>query len=561
MRKLSGDSVKKVTQMFVTAWDEANEWRSKWMDISQYLCPERGIFDSTPNKAYAVDHQKIIDSTGDDALRTMAAGFASGMSNPSMPWFKIFLADKELMEYKPVKLWLEDTTERMYSVLSRSNYYGSCVQVYKETGAFGTGAMYIEEDYETVIRCRTFTVGEYAIVLDSKNRLAGFATKRYMTASQLVEEYGKENVSPEVLRVYEDGREIYILVCNLIKKNDSRIPGFKDARNKSFISIHWEDGKLDQGELRVSGYDEFPTMCPRWETRNSSATYGIGPGWKALGDIKQLQKQHVQKLLAADKVNNPPTQRDANVDGESSFLPGGETFYSGTVPNGGVRAAYQINPDLNSMRLDIQETQGRIKNQFFYNLFLMFQGETGSATATEIMKKFQEKVQVLGPVYESFTDEFHDLALARVFAIMSRTGQIAEPPEELENKEFKFEYTSILAQALKMEGLTGVEQFSAFALDFIQAFPEAADVINADEVIKGHGEKIGLPVKMIRDENETMAIRQKRLQQQQYAQQQEQINQTIAGAKTMSETPMGNTTALDAVASGDMTISGIGGAQ
>ena len=559
MQKLDKATSTKITKRFSGMWSEADQWRSKWQSISEYLCPERGIFDNDPNKAFAVDNQKIIDSTGDDALRTLAAGLASGMSSPSRPWFRISISDKELSKYKPVKLWMEDTTNRMYSVLDRSNFYGSCVQIYEETGAFGTGAMYIGEDYETVIRCRTFTVGEYVIGLDSTNRVNAFGRKIYMTVFNMIEEFGEANVSPEVLNMYKNNEDKNILLCNLIDKNSGRIPGLKDSSNMPYRSIWWEDGKLSQYQLRVSGFEEFPVMVPRWKVRNTSAIYGVSPGWKAIGDIRMLQKQHVQKILASDLVNNPPTQRDANVDGETSFLPGSENFYSGTVPNGGVRAAYQINPDLNSMRLDIQETQQRIKRQFFYDLFLMFQNDTRTGvTATEIIKKFQEKAQVLGPALESFTDDFLDPSLARVYGIMARTGQVAEPPEELAGVNFKFEYTSILAQAQKSEGVAAVEQFSQFALGMMQAFPESGDVVDPDEVIKGVGEKLGVPVSMVRDENEVAAIRQQRAKQQQAAADQERINQTIAGAKTMSDTPMGNTTALDAVVNGEATIPGIG---
>lgn len=559
MKKLSQEKASQLSKRFEYIWSEANQWRTQWQDISQYLCPERGIFDSNPNKATSVDHQKIIDSTGDDALRTMAAGLASGMSSPSRPWFKIALSDKELQKQKPVKLWLEDSEQRMYAVLDRSNFYGSCVQVYEEAGGFGTGSMTIVEDYETVIRCRTFTIGEYALGLDKNNRICTFGRKVYKTISQMVEEFGKDNVSPEVLTAYEQNNDYWVLACGMIEKNDDRMPGLKDAQNMEYRSIWWEDGKLAQSQLSISGYNEFPVMCPRWKTRNSSAVYGIGPGAKALGDIKMLQKQHVKKLLAVDKIIDPPTQRDANVEGETSFTPGGETFVSQSVPNGGVRPAYQIAINLNDIRLDIQETQNRIKRQFFYDLFLMFQNNDNRITATEAIKKFQEKAQVLGPALESFTDDFLDPALARVFAIMSRTGQIAEPPQELMGQDFKFEYTSILAQALKSESVASIEQFSQFAIGFTQAFPESRDVINADESLKIIGDKMGVPVGMLRDDAEIAAIREQRQQQEAYAQQQENINQTVDAAHKMSQTPLGNTTALNAVASGEATIPGVGG--
>jgi hypothetical protein len=559
MKTLNAEKSALMLKRFENIWAEANQWRTHWMDISQYLCPERGIFDSTPNKTTSVDYQKIIDSTGDDALRTMAAGLASGMSSPGRPWFKMALTNKEMQKSKQVKLWLEDTEQRMYAVLDRSNFYGSCVQVYEETGAFGTGAMSIVEDIETVIRCRTFTVGEYGIGLDETNRIKSFARKVYKTVSQLVNEFGKDNVSPDVLRAYERSEDFWVLCCGLIEPNDDRLPGLVDSKNMPFRSVWWEDGKLKQGELSVSGYNEFPNMCPRWKTRNSSAVYGIGPGAKALGDIKMLQKQHVKKLYAVDKIVDPPTIRDANVDGETSFLPSGETFVSQTVSNGGVRPAYQIAINLNDVRLDIQETQNRIKRQFFYDLFLMFQNNDTRITATEAIKKFQEKAQVLGPALESFTDDFLDPALARVFSIMSRTGQIAEPPQELMNQDFKFEYTSILAQALKSEAVSSIEQFAQFAIAFAHSFPESGDVINTDESLKIIGDKMGIPVGMLRDDEEIAAIRGQRQQQTAYAQQQENINQTVDAAHKMSQTSLGNTTALNAVAGGEVTIPGVGG--
>jgi Bacteriophage head to tail connecting protein len=78
--------------------------------------------------------------------------------------------------------------------------------------------------------------------------------------------------------------------------------------------------------LRVSGYQDFAAMCPRWDVVGTD-TYGSGPGWVALGDAQQLQLQERRKLEAIDKQVKPPMVGPPSLRNEpASLLPGGVTY-------------------------------------------------------------------------------------------------------------------------------------------------------------------------------------------------------------------------------------------
>ncbi len=175
-----------------TAWNELDEngWRTRWTDISENMAPARGRFlKEQSDQRQANDGSKktgkIINGTVVDAIRIIAAGLQGGLTSPSRPWFVPTIDDKDLLEFKPVQIYLEELKRRMLAILARSNFYASTHNVYSELPSFGTGCMLLEEDFQTVLRCRFFTIGEYTLGLDGSYRPDKMYRKFYMSAWQL----------------------------------------------------------------------------------------------------------------------------------------------------------------------------------------------------------------------------------------------------------------------------------------------------------------------------------------------------------------------------------------
>src|SRR3990167_423711 len=493
---------------------EGSTWTATWKDLSTYVYPTKGFFyQATPNQGSKIDHKTLIDEEASLAVDTFSSGMTSGFTSPSRPWFELFLDDPYLMEFAPVKYWLDDVRNIMLDIFQRSNTYTVLTSMYKELAIFSTACTYIEEDFKNVIHLRPYTAGEYYLGCDQKGRVNAFYRRFWMTAGQMVKEFGRENVSPKVQAQYQlNTPDAWNIVNHLIEENDDRIPFLKDYRNMPYRSAYWEDGIQDDDFLRIGGYEEFPLLTPRWDTTTTSDAYGKGgPGWKALGSVKELQKKVKNLLIALDKKTNPPLQADASVIGEVNTLPGGITRFSAQLPNAGVRPTYQVDLDIANLDLSIEKTKAKIRKFFFSDLFLMMieaERQGRQVTATEVMEKQSEKLSILGPLLERWQrDDFIKALIERTFNIGMRAGVFPEPPAELQGIELKIRYTSILAQAQRITGINAIDQWVGSVLAVAEANPNIIDNINFDALAKEKAEMLGVPAKIINSPETIAAIR------------------------------------------------------
>src|ERR1035437_2660128 len=349
-------------------------WRPAWMEMTKYIDQLRGIFDSTPSKrAQLPDFQTIIDNHATWAANVLASGLMSGMTSPSMPWLRITLDNLKEIQTPAIRQWLDQVQDMIYQVLDKSNIYGSLHHCYKEL-PWGTGCFALLDDFDDIVRTQSYTIGEYYLNIDNKGRVNSFAREFWMSTGAMVGEFGYDNCSPVVRNNFDYNKpDIWMKIRHLIEPNKTRLPMMSDFQNMPFRSVYWDNADHSGVFLGLRGFKRFPIIAPRWETITTDSIYGKGPGWQALGDIKQLQKTVLDKLLAQEKLHNPPVQKDASVEGQVWTIPGGVTSSNATnVPNAGVRATYQIqNAQLESFMNLINDIKQAINKAFYVDLFQM----------------------------------------------------------------------------------------------------------------------------------------------------------------------------------------------
>ncbi|WP_428075527.1 portal protein [Candidatus Avelusimicrobium luingense] len=451
--------------------NEQSSWLPVWKELGAYLAPTRGFFDGQlPNQGRRIDHKMLLDSAPCLSVEVLCAGMMSGLTSPSRSWFDLSLAPEEMMDLPGAREWIFDVKKRLEEVFAKSNVYGVLHGFYEEIAVFGTAAFLVEEDKDKGIYCRPFTIGEYCLGTDEKGRTNRFGREFFLTAEQLIEKFGAENVPAQICALPAEQQSAkYYKVFHLITPNTHHSPLLRDHHHMAFTSVYFlEDGHI----LRRGGYKEFPVIAARWEVKNASDVYGKGPGWKCLGDVKMLQKMQKTKLVALDKSTNPPVMVSANVQGEVNLLPGGVTRYNGTG-DGAVRPAYQVQPDLNSLDAAIESVRATIRSQFFADVFLALsaQNYTGM-TATEVAERHQEKMLVLGPVLERLKNELLDPLIDRAFNLLVRQGLLPTPPQSIQGMPIKVEYVSMIAQAQKAAGLSSLVQGLNYAASVAAAQPE-----------------------------------------------------------------------------------------
>lgn len=502
--------------------NERSSFLTHWRDLSDFLSPRRSRFFPGDTNKGDKRNSKILDSTQVQALNVMVAGMTSGITSPARPWFKLTTPDPALADVESVKGYLYTVEERMRTMFIRSNLYSVLPELYSDTGAFGTGCMLVEEDFETGIRCYSFPIGEYMIDNDDKGKVCVFVRRFQMTVRQIVKKFkvGDDwsNISSSVKNAWDKNqRGQWVEVCHIILPNDEYEAG--KIGSKKYISCYYENGTPDtiggneDKMLRESGYDYFPVLVARWK-RAGNDVYGTNcPGMTALGDIKQLQDVEKSALRALKKMVDPPMVAPVSMKNHKLSIMAGEVSYVADREAGDkFRPAHETN--INHAYLENKQAQvrERINKDFYVDLFLMMaQSDRRDITATEIAERREEKMLTLGPVLENL-NEMLDQLIDIAFEILVRQRLLPEPPAELQGVNLKVEYVSIMAQAQKLVSISGYERFTGYLLQLAQANPTVLDAVDADKLVADFSEITGLPPGIIKTADAIAAVRDQRNQ-------------------------------------------------
>ena len=503
-------------------WNERSSWISHYREISDYILPRSGRFFEQDRNRGEKKHNNIYDSTGTRALRVLAAGMMSGMTSPARPWFRLAIADSDLMEYEPVKLWLNDNAKLMREIFARSNTYRALHMIYEELGSFGTAASFMRPDFNDVLRHYTMTAGEYAISSSNRGEVDTIYREVPMTVAQVVQEFGLDKVSKAVKDQYErNNLDQWITIIHAIepRKANERDVSKRDSKNMPFKSCYFELAGNGDEMLSESGFNYFPVLVPRWSVSGGDI-YGNSPAMEALGDIRQLQHEQLRKAQGIDFQTKPPLQMPVTMKGsEYDTLPGGIAWYDPSSPNGGIKSQFEVNLNLQHLLADIQDVRERINGTFYADLFMMMANDTRSGiTATEVAERHEEKLLMLGPVLERLHNEMLSPMIENTFQMMVEAGIVPTPPKELQGMDMNIEFVSTLAQAQRAIGVGSIDRLLGTVGNMAAMKPEVLDKLNADQIVDTYADMLGVDPNLIVGDENVAIIRQQRADQQQKAQ-------------------------------------------
>jgi len=504
---------------------ERATWLTDYRDLVDYVAPLSGRFFYTDaNKGNKVQRQKkVFDTTAKRSLNVLAAGLMAGMTSPARPWFRLGLADKQLMEQHEVKEWLQVVTDTMREVFARSNTYRALHQVYLELGAFGTACSVLMPDFENIIHHFPLTVGEYCFATNDKGIVDTMYREFNMTVGQIVSQFGRENASLATQRLYDQGNyDQWVLVQHVIEPRTGRDITKKDSLNMKFKSCYYEQGgQSDPNKmLGESGFKRFPALAARWAVTGNDV-YGTGPGHDALPDIRQLQHEQLRKGQAIDYQTNPPLQVPATLkEAGVNRLPGGVQYVDNVGGDNAIKTMFDVQLDLRALQESIVDVRSRIKANFYEDLFLMLANDTRSGiTATEVAERHEEKLLMLGPVLERLHNELLDPLIDATFERIMDAGILPPPPQAMRGREVNIEYVSMLAQAQRAVGLASFDRAIATvgALAGAKQDQSVWDILDTDKLMEEYNDALGVPARIVRGPDQIAEIRAARAQEAQAA--------------------------------------------
>ena len=509
-----------------------------WRELANYYLPTRYVWLQSDNENRRAENAKnryILDSTGTRAVRTLASGMMNAITSPSRPWMRLKIAGLPEISNE-VARWQEEVARRMLAVMAESNFYSSMATLYLDLSTFGSAASLIYEDDDNVIHCYNPALGEYYFGQSHRFTVDTFAREIQLSAKQMVNQFGKENVSEQIAAAAANGGATALKlhrVAHLIE------PGRQDT-NFAYTETYWEPSQVSRGKvLKRQGFNELLGVFARWEVTGNDS-YGTSPAMDALADVIQLQHETKRKAQGIDKVINPPIVADVQLQHRpTALLPNGITYVSGQN-NVGAKPLYQIQPPLQEMTEDIREVQMRIRETLHNDLFRMISQLDTVRSATEIDARREEKLVLLGSVLDRFEKEALSPAINRIYSIMERRGLLPDPPAELEEGyPIEIEYISILSTAQRAVSAAPTERWLQLIGNIAPIAPEAVTIPDWEALIRNYGEAIGVEARDVKSRERLAAEREAAQQKQAQAEALEAGAVAVDAAQQLSATDVG----------------------
>lgn len=575
--------------------NEMQEHLPKWRLLSRFIAPKRLKEDGSPRIDGARKTKDIIRNTAGRSLRTFVSGMMDGATPRDRSWFNQVSSDPRKMQIPKVKSFLKQSEMIIQSHLQVSNFYRALMLAYKDVGIFSNAAFAQLPHPRFGFYFYPYTIGTYAFSCDLMGNTNMFTRTTTITVREVVQNFAKLNdagqiqwdtIPKAIKSLYETRRFLdEVEIAQVIVPNPNYNPVFAkksinplDMKFQSYTYVLSIGGPMagvnyqgqsgfrqqqrtsgsvsekDPQYLKISGYNYFPVITPRWEVE-PEGNYGVdGPGEMAIDDIMTLQEQEKLRMEGSYKLVRPPMVGHAALRRyQSSILAGGITYLDDRSMEMGFKPAFQVGPALADLVANQAEVEFAIQSAFFEDVFKMIsRNETKShVSVAEINERSAEKMAVLAPILGQWDFDLSSKVINNSMDILTEQGRMPERPAELEGADIRPEYTSILAQAAKSSQVNTRERYANFVSSYAQAMgdPSLASLANHEKFLRGYADDIGVNPDELATPEEFKELREGIQQRQAEERQIALAQQRAESAQKMSQTPLNNGSLLDTIAS------------
>ena len=502
-------------------------------DVRNFLRPDGEGFVSTTTPG-AKNRRDILDNSGEDASEILAAGLTSMLTNPFSKWLGMRARDDRLNDREDMVLYLEEQVRRLYGIFNNpsTGHQPNMHELYLDLPDYGTGCMYIAERPGNLPLFQTRSMNEIYYTENNEGRVDMVDRRWTWTARQAFQQF-REKAGEKVVEAAQDVKKMDrpFEFLHATYPNTEGDPRRRDIANMPFVS-RWIN-VTEKHDIKLSGFPEFPYLTPRWSKRPSEV-YGRGPGMRALGDVKMLQRVMRATIRGAEKTIDPPlVMPDDGIMSPITMAPSGMNFARWDLMRGGRNP---IQPILTGGKPDFgEEFMEGIRDRIrvhYYNHLLQFPKDP-RMTATQFIDVAEETMRLLGPVVGRQQTEVLQPKIERTWGIAMRAGILQPLPTELEEEGIQVEFVSPIAKAQRLSEARGIAQTMEVMRPFADLDSTVLDNQDADKTYRHVADLFGQPKELLRTTDQVIEIRSQREEARQRVEQKQDLVDAADAASKM----------------------------
>ena len=486
----TSDKANAILEKYKEAVAVKDHWRDKFEEAYEYCLPNReSFYDESPGQKRT---DKIFDETAVVGVQEFASRLQSGIV-PTFARWADFQAGVEIPEEQKseVNLQLDKITEYVFEILQNSNFNQEVHEAFMDL-AVGTGCMLVEEgDAVNPVKFTAVPLPKVCLLNGPDGKIDTVYRTRKVKPEHIRVLYPKA-IIPENFNLLQQKKELTII--------EAVYKIYQDNVEKYKYCVVLDNPKAVIFEEEYEGEGSNPYLVFRWN-KASGEVYGRGPIFNAMGAIKtcnltvELILQNAQMSVSGvytyedDGVINP--DNIALVPG--SLIP--------VAPGSRGLSAIQSASNFDVAQLVLNDMRANIKKALYMEA--LGRPEGTPMTATEVSERMADLSRQIGSSFGRLQSEFIHPLLKRIIRILSKQGRIELP--KVNGREVKIGARSPLAQAQHMQDVSDVNRFNEIIAGTFG--PQMINVIvNQNETAKYLAQKMNLPEKLIRDEEEQKQI-------------------------------------------------------
>ena len=482
----SSDKASAILKKYKEAQNIKDYWKDKFEEAYEYCLPNReSFYDESPGQKRS---DKIFDETAVVGVQEFASRLQAGIT-PTFARWADFQAGSEIpTEQKSIiNLELDKITDYVFQVLQQSNFNQEIHEAFMDL-AIGTGVILVEEgDAVNPIKFTSVPLTRVCLNNGPDGKIDTIYRTRMCKPDEINILYPKAKL-PENFDPLKQKKKIKLI--------EAIYKVYEDNVEKYKFCVVMENPKAVLLEEYYEGEGSNPYLVFRWN-KASGEVYGRGPVFNAMGAIKTCNLT-IELILqnAQMSVSGVYTYEDDGVINPDniSLVPGS---LIPVAPGSRGLLPIQAASNFDVAQLVLNDMRQNIKKALYMEA--LGRPEGTPMTATEVSERMADLSRQIGSSFGRLQSELITPLLKRIIRILSKQGRIDIP--KVNGREVKIAPRSPLAQAQHLQDVADVTRFNEIIAGTFG--PQMINlIVDQNETAKYLAEKMNLPEKLIRDEQE-----------------------------------------------------------